>query len=197
MYDSIGTTTYCMIICMKSRLMSFSYDSVTEGCISVKCQLLTVNFVGFGCQPGFRLHTSRQSFEPSYTQIQALLVFFLSFALASQPFGNVYSPNQTCAAPCRGVVPSRSGLNKQSYQSFGCTLSKRVYQYTIKYSIFPGGSPADISTSSYQPFSHLEIFIQLNLKKRVPAEVRIMDIPLYRLCSFINIVQNAFDYYSV
>ena len=86
MYDSIGTTTYCMIICMKSRLMSFSYDSVTEGCISVKCQLLTVNFVGFGCQPGFRLHTSRQSFEPSYTQIQALLVFFLSFALASQPF---------------------------------------------------------------------------------------------------------------
>ena len=85
MYDSIGTTTYCMIICMKSRLMSFSYDSVTEGCISVKCQLLTVNFVGFGCQPGFRLHTSRQSFEPSYTRIQALLVFFLSFALASQP----------------------------------------------------------------------------------------------------------------
>ena len=85
MYDSIGTTTYCMIICMKSRLTSFSYDSVTEGCISVKFQLLTVNFVGFGCQPGFRLHTSRQSFEPSYTQIQALLVFFLIFALASQP----------------------------------------------------------------------------------------------------------------
>ena len=91
MYDSIGTTTYCMIICMKSRLMSFSYDSVTEGCISVKCQLLTVNFVGFGCQPGFRLHTSRQSFEPSYTQIQALLVFFLSFALASQPFHDILS----------------------------------------------------------------------------------------------------------
>ena len=84
--DSIGTTTYCMIICMKSRLTSFSYDSVIEGCISVKCQLMTVNFVGFGCQPGFRLHTSRQSFEPSYTRIQALLVFFLSFALASQPF---------------------------------------------------------------------------------------------------------------
>ena len=92
MYDSIGTTTYCMIICMKSRLMSFSYDSVTEGCISVKCQLLTVNFVGFGCQPGFRLHTSRQSFEPSYTQIQALLVFFLSFALASQPFWLIAHP---------------------------------------------------------------------------------------------------------
>ena len=82
MYDD---STYCMIICMKSRLTSFSYDSVIEGCISVKCQLMTVNFVGFGCQPGFRLHTSRQSFEPSYTQIQALLVFFLSFALASQP----------------------------------------------------------------------------------------------------------------
>ena len=47
---------------------------------------MTVNFVGFGCQPGFGLHTSRQSFEPSYTRIQALLVFFLSFALASQPF---------------------------------------------------------------------------------------------------------------
>ena len=84
MYDSIGTTTYCMIICMKSRLMSFSYDSVTEGCISVKCQLLTVNFVGFGCQPGFRLHTSRQSFEPSYTRIQALLVFFFSIALSKK-----------------------------------------------------------------------------------------------------------------
>ena len=89
--DSIGTTTYCMIICMKSRLTSFSYDSVIEGCISVKCQLMTVNFVGFGCQPGFRLHTSRQSFEPSYTQIQALLVFFLSFALASQPFEQLFN----------------------------------------------------------------------------------------------------------
>ena len=71
---------------IKIRLTSFSYDSVTEGCISVKCQLLTVNFVGFGCQPGFRLHISRQSIEPSYTQIQVLLVLFLSFALASQPF---------------------------------------------------------------------------------------------------------------
>ena len=82
--DSIGTTTYCMIICMKSRLTSFSYDSVIEGCISVKCQLMTVNFVGFGCQPGFRLHTSRQSFEPSYTQIQALLVFFFSIAFSKK-----------------------------------------------------------------------------------------------------------------
>ena len=51
----------------------------------VKCQLLIVYFVGFGCQPTILLHTMRQSFEPSYTQIQALLVFFLSFALASQP----------------------------------------------------------------------------------------------------------------
>ena len=94
--DSIGTTTYCMIICMKSRLTSFSYYSVIEGCISVKCQLLTVNFVGFGCQPGFRLHTSRQSFEPSYTQIQALLVFFLSFALASQPLPQISLKSINC-----------------------------------------------------------------------------------------------------
>ena len=49
-------------------------------------QLLSINFVGFGSQHGLRFHTSRQSFEPSYTQIQALPVFFLSFALASQPF---------------------------------------------------------------------------------------------------------------
>ena len=83
--DSIGTTTYCMIICMKSRLTSFSYDSVTEGCISVKCQLLTVNFVWSGCQPGFRLHTSRQSFEPSYTQIQALLVFLWAYVAKLYP----------------------------------------------------------------------------------------------------------------
>ena len=42
----------------------------------VKCQLLIVNFVGFGCQPTILLHTMRQSFEPSYTQIQAVLVNF-------------------------------------------------------------------------------------------------------------------------
>ena len=91
--DDAIWTTRLLIICTissqgakKNTLTSFSYDSLIGGCISVKCQLLTVNFVGFGCQPGFRLHTSRQSFEPSYTRIQALLVFFLSFALASQPF---------------------------------------------------------------------------------------------------------------
>ena len=85
--------------------MSFSYDSVTEGCISVKCQLLTVNFVGFGCQPGFRLHTSRQSFEPSYTQIQALLVFFLSFALASQPFARSDYSDATKSTSKRAALP--------------------------------------------------------------------------------------------
>ena len=108
--DSIGTTTYCMIICMKSRLTSFSYDSVIEGCISVKCQLMTVNFVGFGCQPGFRLHTSRQSFEPSYTRIQALLVFFLSFALASQPF--------------QCVVARLKSLTPENESCVGCSLKK-------------------------------------------------------------------------
>ena len=71
---------------IKIRLTSFSYDSVTEGCISVKCQLLTVNFVGFRCQPGFRFDTSGQSLWQSYTQIQAVLVIFFSLALASQPF---------------------------------------------------------------------------------------------------------------
>ena len=42
----------------------------------VKCQLLIVYFVGFGCQPTILLHTMRQSFELSYTQIQAVLVNF-------------------------------------------------------------------------------------------------------------------------
>ena len=112
--DSIGTTTYCMIICMKSRLTSFSYDSVIEGCISVKCQLMTVNFVGFGCQPGFRLHTSRQSFEPSYTRIQALLVFFLSFALASQPFNYKASLSH--------IPFNQSSEMKRCYISLPCNL---------------------------------------------------------------------------
>ena len=52
----------------------------------VKCQLLIVYFVGFGCQPTILLHTMRQSFEPSYTQIQAVLVIFFSQAIGSQPF---------------------------------------------------------------------------------------------------------------
>ena len=47
-------------------------------------QLLTINFVGFGSHAGFRFHTRRQSFEPSYTQIQALLVFFFSMALSKE-----------------------------------------------------------------------------------------------------------------
>ena len=47
-------------------------------------QLLTINFVGFGSHAGFRFHTRRQSFEPSYTQIQALLVFFFSIALSKR-----------------------------------------------------------------------------------------------------------------
>ena len=47
-------------------------------------QLLTINFVGFGSHAGFRFHTRRQSFEPSYTQIQALLVFFFSIALSKK-----------------------------------------------------------------------------------------------------------------
>ena len=47
-------------------------------------QLLTINFVGFGSHAGFRFHTRRQSFEPSYTQIQALLVFFFSIAFSKK-----------------------------------------------------------------------------------------------------------------
>ena len=117
--DSIGTTTYCMIICMKSRLTSFSYDSVIEGCISVKCQLMTVNFVGFGCQPGFRLHTSRQSFEPSYTQIQALLVFFLSFALASQP---LQSDSKNVRVKIRSIWPQKLGPFLDALASLGFML---------------------------------------------------------------------------
>ena len=52
--------------------------------LGLNSQLLTINFVWFGCHPGFRFHTSRQSFEPNYTQIQALLVFFLSIALSKK-----------------------------------------------------------------------------------------------------------------
>ena len=91
--DDAIRTTMLLIICIissqgakKTTLRSFSYDSLIGGCISVKCQLLTVNFVGFGCQPGFRLDTSGQSLWQSYTQIQAVLVIFFSLALASQPF---------------------------------------------------------------------------------------------------------------
>ena len=47
-------------------------------------QLLTINFVGFGRHAGFRFHTRRQSFETSYTQIQALLVFFFSIAFSKK-----------------------------------------------------------------------------------------------------------------
>ena len=90
--DAIWTTRLLIICTISSQgakintLTSFSYDSLIGGCISVKCQLLTVNFVGFGCQPGFRLDTSGQSLWQSYTQIQAVLVIFFSLALASQPF---------------------------------------------------------------------------------------------------------------
>ena len=88
--DDAIRTTMLLIICIissqgakKTTLRSFSYDSLIGGCISVKCQLLTVNFVGFGCQPGFRLHTSGQSLWQSCTQIQAVLVIFFSLALAA------------------------------------------------------------------------------------------------------------------
>ena len=52
-------------------VMSLSHDFVIYGFFEVKCQLLIVYFVGFGCQPTILLNTIRQSFEPSYTQIQA------------------------------------------------------------------------------------------------------------------------------
>ena len=48
-------------------------------------QLLSINFVGFGSQHGLRFHTSRQSFEPSYTQIQALLVFLWAYVAKQYP----------------------------------------------------------------------------------------------------------------
>ena len=89
--DAIWTTRLLIICTISSQgakintLTSFSYDSLIGGCISFKCQLLTVNFVGFGCQSGFRLHTSGQSLWQSCTQIQAVLVIFFSLALASQP----------------------------------------------------------------------------------------------------------------
>ena len=65
-------------------------------------QLLSINFVGFGSQHGLRFHTSRQSFEPSYTQIQALLVFFLSFALASQPGEICWLPTKRVGGGTQG-----------------------------------------------------------------------------------------------
>ena len=43
-------------------------------------------FVGFGCQPGFRLYTSRQSFVQSCTQIGKLPLIFFRVAMGSGPF---------------------------------------------------------------------------------------------------------------
>ena len=61
---------------MAKHLLDQAHDFVIYGFFEVKCQLLIVYFVGFGCQPTILLHTIRQSFEPSYTQIQAVLVNF-------------------------------------------------------------------------------------------------------------------------
>ena len=78
-------------------------------------QLLSINFVGFGSQHGLRFHTSRQSFEPSYTQIQALLVFFLSFALASQP-------GEICWLPTKRV----GGGNPRTFITHSLAMSREA-----------------------------------------------------------------------
>ena len=61
-------------------------ENVIHLCLNpgFELQVLTINFIGFGSHAGFIFHTSRQSFEPSYTQIQALLVFFFSIALSKK-----------------------------------------------------------------------------------------------------------------
>ena len=71
-------------IIMQSVVVPMESSFICVWTLGLNSQLLTINFVWFGCHPGFRFHTSRQSFEPSYTQIQALLVFFLSIALSKK-----------------------------------------------------------------------------------------------------------------
>ena len=71
-------------IIMQSVVVPMESSFICVWTLGLNSQLLTINFVWFGCHPGFRFHTSRQSFEPNYTQIQALLVFFLSIALSKK-----------------------------------------------------------------------------------------------------------------
>ena len=54
-----------------SQTMNFS----PVGC-NVKCQVLIVVFVGFGCQLGYMIYISRQLTGPSCTQIRQVLVIF-------------------------------------------------------------------------------------------------------------------------
>ena len=72
--------------CQRNSSFTFFKDFVGPASSSVKCQLLILMFVGFGCQPGFRVYASRQSLEQSCTQIGKLPLNFFSLALASQPF---------------------------------------------------------------------------------------------------------------
>ncbi len=54
---------------------------------SVKCQLLILRFVGPGCQPGFRLYASKQSFWSKVApKLENSLLIFFRVAMASQPF---------------------------------------------------------------------------------------------------------------
>ena len=64
-----------------SQTMNFS----PVGC-NVKCQVLIVVFVGFGCQLGYMIYISRQLTGPSCTQIrQVLVIFFLAWTWLASP----------------------------------------------------------------------------------------------------------------
>ena len=76
--------------CQRNSSFTFFKDFVGPACSSVKCQLLILRFVGFGCQPGFTVYASRQSLEQSCTQIGKLPLIFFSLALASQPLTQYY-----------------------------------------------------------------------------------------------------------
>ena len=60
----------------RSPLFSFQAEKRANSHPKVKCQLLIVNFVGFGCQLGYMIYISKQSTEPSCTQIRRVLVIF-------------------------------------------------------------------------------------------------------------------------
>ena len=54
---------------------------------NVKCQVLIVVFVGFGCQLGYMIYISRQSTRPSCTKIrQVLVIFFLAWTWVASSY---------------------------------------------------------------------------------------------------------------
>ena len=74
-----------------SQTMNFS----PVGC-NVKCQVLIVVFVGFGCQLGYMIYISRQSTKPSCTQIRQVLVIFFSLDMGITNRASFVMIEQVC-----------------------------------------------------------------------------------------------------